>query len=543
MSAFTGTTRLLRLALRRDRVTIPVMILMVLALVGGTAPALVSTYGGPEQILSYISSAVPSVVGRVFQGAVQGPTIGAVLIAETMLFGLIIMAIMSIFIISRHTRHNEETGAGELIGSGIIGRSAPLTAALLTAVLANLATGMLIFGALASIAEFDVTSSAYYALSLSSFGILMASVSAVTVQLSDYRRGANLMAMSVLGVFFVIRALGDALGDIGADGLSVVTSWITWLSPMGWSYQVLPFAEDRVFPILMLLGLSIILSGFAYFLMSKRDIGSSIFDTKPGPDRAKQSLLGASGLASRLQKSNLIAWGVGYATAGLLMAVVVNDFRSTFEDSEVFSDFVNSAGGSNFLESIIAAMFPLLAAMLSGYVISAVTKMQDEEASGRIEYLLATALGKVKWLFSHVGYTFMGIVVTLGLMGLAGGIGYALVADNTNQLSGFDVYAAAIVSIPAMILFMAVIVFVYAAVGRFVKSFAWAFYAYCALIGSIGGIFGWPAWSSYLSPFFHTPAYPAAEFEWLPVVIMTTLSGMLLAVSAKVFASRDVTLK
>lgn len=543
MNALKGTARLLRLALRRDRITIPVTVLLAAAFVGGTAPALVSTYGGEKEILSYITSAVPSVVGRVFQGAVQGPTIGAVLIAETMLFGLIIIAIMSIFIVSRHTRYNEETGAGELIGSGIIGRSAPLTAALLTAILANIAAGALIFAILVSVPEFDTTGSAYLAVSLSAFGVLMASVSAVTAQLSDYRRGANLMAMSVLGVFFVIRALGDALGDIGADGLSVMTNWITWVSPMGWSYQVLPFADNRLFPILMLLGLAVILSAFAYFLMSKRDIGSSIFNSKPGPARAKTSLLSASGLAHRLQKSNLIAWTIGYATAGLLMAVVVNDFRSTFEDSDVFSDFVNSAGGGNFLESIIAAMFPLLAAMLSGYVISAVTKMQDEESSGRIEYLLSTALGRVKWLFSHVGYILVGIFVTLGVMGIAGGVGYILVAENANELSGVDVFAAAIVNIPAMMLFMSVIVLVYTSVGRLVKSFAWAFYAYCALIGSIGGIFGWPAWTSFLSPFYHTPVYPTSDFDWLPLIIMGGLSIVVLAVSAKLFSVRDLSLK
>ena len=543
MSAFTGTTRLLRLAMRRDRVTLPLVMMLAIGMVGGTAPALVSTYGSSEDTFNYISSAVPSVVGRLFQGAVQGPTIGSVLIAEVMLFGMIIIAIMSIFIVSRHTRHNEETGAGELIGSGIIGRSAPLTAALLLAIFANFATGLVIFGVLASIPEFDNTSSSYLAMALSSFGIVMASVSAVTAQLSDYRRGSNLMAMSVLGAFFVIRALGDALGNIGADGLSVTTSPITWLSPMGWGYQVLPFADNRIFPIVMSLVLAIALSGFAYFLMSKRDIGSSIFNSKPGPARAKASLLSAGGLAHRLQKGNLIAWTIGYATAGILIAVVANDFRSTFEDSELFSDFVSAAGGSNFLESIIAAMFPLLAALLSGYVISAVTKLHDEESSGRIEYLLSTSLGKVRWLFSHVGYALLGILLTLGVMGAAGGIGYSIVAESTNELSGVDVMLASLVNIPAMALFLAIIVLVYASAGRFVKSFAWAFYAYCALIGSIGGIFAWPAWTSSISPFYHTPVYPGSAFDWLPIFIMGGLTVLVLMSSAKLFSARDLSLK
>jgi ABC-2 type transport system permease protein len=530
--------------LRRDRIRLPVLIALAVGFVGGSAPAIVETFGGSkEEILSYISSAVPSVVGRIFQGAVQGPNVGSVLIAEVFLFGLFIIAIMSIFVVSRHTRHNEETGAGELISSGIVGRSAPLTAALLVAVLANAVVGLLIFGILVSVPEFNNGSSAYFAAAMAAFGILMASVSAVTAQLSDYRRGANLMAISVLGVFFVIRALGDSLGKIGADGLSVTSSWISWLSPMGWSYLVLPFAADRLFPIVMLLGLSAALSGFAYYLMSKRDIGSSIFNSKPGPARASSHLLGTMGLTHRLQKGNLTAWLVGYGVAGVLIAVVVNDFRATFEDSDVFADFITTSGNGNFMQSVIATMFPLLAAMLSAYVITAISKMQDEESSGRIEYLLGTALDKTKWMLSHVGYTLMGIVATLAVMGVAGAIAYNLATDSTTSLSGIEIGLSALASVPAMTLFMTVIVFVFALRSRFVKAFGWGFYVYCTLISSLNQIFAWPTWTSYLSPFYHTPQYPGATFDWLPIIVMSVSAVIVLIVSVAMFNRRDISLK
>lgn len=542
MSAFTGTLRLFRLALRRDRITVPVTMLFAILMVGASAPALVNTYKTQEAILSYITSSVPSVVGRVFQGAVQGPTIGSILMAEVFLTGIIIVGIMSIFIISRHTRHNEETGAAELIGSGIVGKSAPLSAALLVAVVANIATGLLIFGILASVPEFDKTGSAFMALSIASFGLLMACISAITVQLSDYRRGANLMAIGVLGAFFVIRSFGDALGDISADGLSVTSNWITWISPMGWSFQVLPFAQNRIFPIAMMLGLALLTAGTSYLLMSKRDSGSSIFSSKPGPDRASKNLISTFGLTHRLQKSNFKAWATGFVVAGVLVAVIIDDFRKTFEENEIFAEWITASGGDSFIGSVLATMFPLLAAMLSGYVVSALSKMQDEESSGRIEYLLGTALGRVKWLLSHVGYTTMGIVVALGAMGAAGGIGYSLTAKNAD-LSGFDIFLSAISSLPAMLLFMSVIVLVYTAMGRFVKPFAWTFYAYCALIGSVAGIFNWPKWSSYFSPFDHSSLYPTNNFDWLPVITMSLLAALIMISSTLIFKRRDIFLK
>ena len=541
--SLTGTWRLVRLAIRRDRIVLPVSMFFAWVMVGASAPALVSAYPDQESILSYIVSSAPSVVGRVFQGTVQGANIGSILMAETFLYGSLILAIMSIFIISRHTRHNEEIGAGELIGSGIVGRNAALTAAVIVAIAANIVVGLMLFATLAPMPEFAVDGAFFMAVSMSLFGILFAGISAITVQLSDYRRGANLLAISVLGGSFVIRGLGDALGNISADGLSVSASWISWLSPMGWAYQVLPFTQNRVAPLVLMAVLTFGTFALGYALLRRRDLGSSIFDTKPGPARAAQKLRSAFGLARRLQRGNLYAWLIGFVVAGALTAVIVDDFRATFEENELFAEWVASTGASgDFIKAIIATMFPLLAAMLAGFLVSAVSKMQDEETSGRLEYLLGTSLSRVRWLASHVGFTVLGTIAALLAMGAAGGLGYALAAEGSD-ISGWDIFLSALVSMPAMIVFLSIIVFVFARAGRFLKPFAWSYYAYCALIGSFAGIFSWPDSVSYASPFYHTPLYPADSFEWMPILVMTTLAALVLTIAAVQFRSRDLVLK
>ena len=40
---------------------------------------------------------------------------------------------MAILLVVRHTRAEEETGRAELVGAGVVGRHAPLAAALITA--------------------------------------------------------------------------------------------------------------------------------------------------------------------------------------------------------------------------------------------------------------------------------------------------------------------------------------------------------------------------------------------------------------------------
>ena len=57
---------------------------------------------------------------------------------------------MSLLVVVRHTREEEETGRQELISSAMVGRRAPLTAALLTALGANALVALLIAAGLAA---------------------------------------------------------------------------------------------------------------------------------------------------------------------------------------------------------------------------------------------------------------------------------------------------------------------------------------------------------------------------------------------------------
>ena len=543
MGVFAGTGRLVRLALRRDRILLPVSVLLLVLMTASGAPALANSLGSFEDQASYVTSAAPSIVGRIFQGTVQDISLGTIFMAETFVFASMLVALISMFIVTRHTRYNEETGAAELVGSTQVGRGSMLNAALIVAVGFNLVAAALMFSILATVEALDMKGSLMYSLSLAGIGIFFSGVAAVTSQLSDYRRGANGMAVGILVVFFAIRALGDALGDLSADAITVTASWISWLSPLGWGYQTLPYTQNRLFPLLMLIGGAVVLYGAAYLLLSHRDIGSSIFHAKSGDRRASASLLSRYGLTFKLHKNALFGWAAGYLIFGGMMAVVINDFRETFEQNELFNEFVSSGStGGSFMDSAIAAMFPMIAAMLSAYAVTAAIRIQDEESSGRIEYLLGTALSRTKWLFTHVSLTIVGVFILLGLMGLAGGLGYSMVAEAGSTTSAVDIVLAALVNVPAMVLFFSVIMLVFS-FGKMVKAFAWAFYAYIALIGSLVGIFSWPNWLSYASPFVHTPLYPTNDFDWFPMIIMSSLSVIVLFVTFLQFRHRDISLK
>jgi len=543
MSAFAGTRRLVRLALRRDRMVLSITITLAVAMVAGSAVPLIEAYPSYEERLSYVAESTPSAAGRVFQGTVQGVNIGTILMAETYITASIIMAIMSILAVSRHTRYNEETGAGELISSMQVGRSAPLTAALVVAIGASLLTGLAIFGGLSMIQELDVVGSMYLGASLAMVGIFFAGVSAVTVQLSDYRRGANGLAMAVLGAFFLVRSFGDILGETAVSGLGVTAHWLTWLSPLGLGYQVLPYNGDHYQPLLILAVASLALFALGYYLLSKRDLGSGIFASRSGRPRAKRSLLSSFGLAVHLQKGGWMGWTVGFALTGWMIAAIVSDFKKVFTENEAFSQFLANAGAdSSASGTILAAMLPMMAAILAGYIVSAMGKMQEEESSGRLEYLLGTALGRLRFLLSHVFTTVIGVAMSLGIMGLVAGWAYVS-ASGGNDLSVLDIVGSALVNLPAMLLFLSIILFVFAMFGRFVKAFAWSFYGYCALIASFASIYSLSNWLLDLSPFTHTPPYPSGSLDVAPLWIMSLIAVIIMTISVFIFTRRDISLK
>src|SRR5690606_5051713 len=119
----------------------------------------------------------------------------------------LLAALMNIFLVTRHTRQEEETGRAELVRANVTGRYAPLTAAIAIALLTNVLV-LVVVSALAMANGFAATGSLLIGLGTALSGLAFAGITAVTVQLSEFARPAAGMAGAVLGASFVIRAVG-----------------------------------------------------------------------------------------------------------------------------------------------------------------------------------------------------------------------------------------------------------------------------------------------------------------------------------------------
>src|ERR1700752_223473 len=142
--SLTGTTALAKLALRRDRIMLPVWIYVGVIGVAANAYTFVKLYKTASSRAALVASAQANPALLFLYGKLNGTSAGALAAWRYGVWGGLFAALMSVFIVIRHSRADEEAGRLELIGSARVGRQAPRASAIGVAVVANVGLTMLL---------------------------------------------------------------------------------------------------------------------------------------------------------------------------------------------------------------------------------------------------------------------------------------------------------------------------------------------------------------------------------------------------------------
>ena len=532
-SEFTGTWRLLRLYLRRDRIVLPLWVLLLSLPLGSVyVKSTEKVYSSPDQLAHFAHTINTSPAQLAMYGPVYNTTSGAAagLWKAGMFFTII--GIATILTVIRHTRAEEETGREELLASTRVGRLANLTAALLVSGIGALATGLLAVVSIAG-AGVDAHGALAFGLALAGSGLVFAAVGAVAAQLSASARTARGIAFAVLAATYVVRAVGDARAADGpADPLS-------WLSPQGWSIQVRALAGDHWWVLLPHLATTIVLIAVAYALLRRRDVGAGLIAERPGAPVAATALSGPFGLAWRLQRGTLVAWAVGLGLYGLVIGSVVNGIANEVGGSKSVQDIIARMGGASALEdAFITTAFTLLGLAAAAYAISATLRLNSEESADRAEVVLTGSVGRIRWAASHLVFALLGPVVLLLVSGALAGLAYGIAAhDIAGKMP--RVLGAALVQLPAVWLFAGAAVLLFGVLPRW-ASVAWGVFTAGVALFLLGSIAGMPQWVLDIDPYSHLPKLPAEPFAWTPVVILVVIAAALIGTGLSAFRRRDL---
>ena len=243
-----------------------------------------------------------AMLGPVGSTSVGGLTAWRIGVLAATMIGL-----MTIFTVIGRTRADEEAGRTELLMAGVVGRSAQLVAAVVTAAGAALIIGVVV--AAAGIAQGTPVTG------VDRFGC-----------------GVRRLWMGVRGSRGGHRAAGRECPHRNRDGRCRAGcrvrdpgggdtvdgwDWLQWLSPQGWVTRVNAYGTDQVVVLGLFLPATMVLLAIAVLLLHRRDVGLALFPARLGA-AGNPRLNSPEALAVRLHRGSLTGWAVGFAAFGAI---------------------------------------------------------------------------------------------------------------------------------------------------------------------------------------------------------------------------------
>lgn len=527
---FAGTGALLRLALRRDRIIATIWIALFVIMAASSSSASQGLYTTLESRVRAANTvndtpAMVALYGRVFD-----PTsLGAVSLIKLGAMGAALVALVAIFTVVRHTRAEEEAGRLELLGAAVVGRYAALTAALLlsagVSLVMALLTGLSLIGT-----GLPAAGALAFGLAWAGAGIAFAAVGALAAQVTEGARTARSIAAAVLAAAYLLRAAGDATG-------TDTSTWLSWLSPIGWAQQVRPFAGDRWWVLVYLLAFAVLVAAGAYALVARRDHGAGLLAQRPGRATATPSLSSPLALAVRLQRGGVVGWLIGMAIGGLVLGSIASQVGGFIDTPEAREMIAKLGGERGLTDAFLSAEMGILAVIVSAFGISSAMRLRAEETALRAEPVLATRITRVSWAASHVVVAIAGTTLLFFTVGMFGGFAHGAASGDMGEMG--RVLVAALVQLPAVWVLTGITVLVFGLAPGLMMA-GWAALVLFLLLGQLGPIFELPRWAMDVSPFTHTPKLPGGEFTATPLVWLTLVAAVLIAAGLTGFRRRDV---
>jgi ABC-2 type transport system permease protein len=535
MTSLRGTRALLRLALRRDRIQLPIWIVSLAGLLAAQVAGLVGIYDTPHARAAYARVNAGSAGARMF-GSIDGPTLGAITMVEIYGFLAIMFAVMSTFAVVRHTRRGEERGQLELVRSGVVGVHASMAAALLTTIIANVAVAAACWVALLRF-DLDPAGTALMCSSLAACGITFGALAALVAQLSPSARVANSLTGLGIGLAFLARAIGDVIGPTEPSGMAVDIAWPSWLSPLGWGQLAYPFSDQHWWALAPAAGASVCFVAVALVIEARRDFGQGVLTPHRRPARGAGYLRSSVGLALRLQRGVLIAWSI----VALSVGAIVGGFAGVVDDmlggNDAAAEVFAALGGSDaLLDNYFAIMGAYIGLTVAGFAMQAMQRLHSEESSGTLESILATRATRTRFLLGHLVVVVAGSVL---LMAFAAGTGAwsTVLAGHADRAR--DVLVGMAVQLPAVAVLVGTAVLGFGVSARWSTRVGWGAFAFCVVV-FVGSALQLPDRVLELSPFSHVPLVPTEHVRATPLLVLGALALVLVLAGLGAFQRRDV---
>ena len=529
MSPFTGTATLIRFMLRRDRIRLPLWIIGIsgfVLLFASSVPGIYPTEADRQARADLWDTPIANLMRGPGFG-LDNYTFGVMVAAEILLYVATAAALMSVFLIVRHTRREEETGRLELIRANVVGGYAQPAAAMFVVSGAHLAIGALIALLLPVVGEdMSFTGALAMGAGTAAAGIVFAAITLAVAQMIEFARGAASVASLIVAASFLVRGVGDVQGNV-----------LAWFSPLAWPQQMRPFVDERWWPLLIAAAATVVFTTIAFSLNSRRDVAAGLVRPKPGHANASDMLANPVGFAFHQLRGSLIGWSLGLIILGAVFGSTVGEIGEWVADNPELAEFMAAFEGVTVMESFIGFLVLVMAILTAGFGIPAVLRARSEETSGHAEALLATSLGRAQWMGSYLLIAMIGSAVVLLLGSVSLGILAAVDQNDTGLF--WQIIGAALAYVPAIWLLIGLVSLMFGFLPQ-ALVLPWVVLLYAFVAGVFGDLLNLPSWAYNLSPFEHVPSLPGGEITIISLVVVTLLAIGLIVAGVVGFGRRDL---
>jgi ABC-2 type transport system permease protein len=439
---------------------------------------------------------------------------------------LILAGVWGMLAAARLTRAEEDAGHTELLASGVVGRRAPLAAALVVVLGSAAVLAGVVFGVL-TVVGVEVRDAAQVGGGQGLLAATMAALTALVAQLAPTRGRTLALAGGLLAAAYLLRVLA-----VGAD-----VDALLWLTPLGWAGE-LGF-DPRPAALLPFAVAVPLLAGSALALVARRDLGGTALGYPSHDAGSRRPVRSAAALARRMAAPAALGWSVAIGAYALLFGLLTADMLEFFRESPGIVELVEQLGlGSldeaegvlGFAFSIIVFLVALVAAHQAGAI-------REEEASGRVETLLVLPLSRARWLAGRIAAAAGSLVVAAAATGLGAGIGVAIRGESADP---WRLVVASANLLPVALLFLGLAVAAFGLRPRSTAPLAWGLVIGSFLVEFVGSVLELPDWALVLSPFHHVDAAPAVTPSPGPPLVMLALAGAGILVGLVAFRRRDL---
>ncbi|MDA3643948.1 hypothetical protein LZ318_32960 [Saccharopolyspora indica] len=422
---FAGTAGLVRLILRRDRLLIPLWLLLSLSAPLAGASGVATTYSTAADRRHRFEQVEGTPMFVIFQGRAFGDTTAALSAQQGFATAVLIAALGAALLVARHTRGEEAAGRRELLGSTVTGRHAPLAAVM--AVIGAAGIVITVAGALALIG-FGLPVPGSFAMGSTGGAAawLGAAFAAVAAQLTTRSVIAGVSAAGVIYAMHFLRGVAAISGDSAA--------WSVWLIPNGWLEEIRPYTADRWWPLALAVALSIALVVLAARLSARRDIGGALLGSRPGPVTAPEWLRSDLALALRLHRPDVIAFSAFLLAMGLALGAggsgaMAEYGRSAWVQAYAAAMLIDDPADALYVYVVFSFVF-----VTGIHAVLTVLRLHRDETSGIAANLLGGPLGRVRWALGQLAVAMAAPVVLQFAMGLGLGLGTWAATGRVDEL-------------------------------------------------------------------------------------------------------------